>query len=123
MGSFMTKAVIAIAATLLLFAVQASATLSPVTQVLELMLTRVTLPSNQADALIVRGCVTCKPLSLKVSESTVYRIDGAKGAAMQLEPFRSSAGQLNRKGEALLIVKYLIATNTVSEVIVITERK
>jgi len=121
----MTKVRLLVIASLLLSGGMASATLDQVSRVLELDLTKVNVPAHEADTLLVRGCVTCEPLMLKVSSATIYRIGGFGAEPMELNSFRQSVRKLRRQEGAsglMLAVQYLPNNSRVTEITLVADQ-
>lgn len=75
----------------------------------------VTLPDNASGQVVVRECPTCKPVVLRVSNSTRYYVGLPSSAPVSLQRLRKAAAAAG--GERLLTVFYSLETNVVTRIV------
>lgn len=79
----------------------------------ETLLSDLRLPISPSGTVGIRNCGSCKEGPLRVSVSTVYRVNGT---AVDLREFRRLALQVRDRNQAFVTVKLDLASDTVTEV-------
>ena len=88
------------------------------TRTYEVLVQSVRLPSDPSGTLTVKECDKCDYETYRVTERTVYAVDGKN---MRLEDFRNVIEELRLGGDHVVNVRRDIETNTIAKVFVYTQ--
>ena len=94
-----------------------NAALEPFSEVVEMAVSELRVPANEAARITVKPCSSCELRTVRVTNRTTYRV-GKNGELLTLREFRAAAADLASDDAALATLKYEVDTGIVTAIVI-----